>query len=325
LVRKSKIQISKIALYWAGFTLVFSILWSILLNAFHLAGMGPALSLIAPVLLGLGVSVLVYFSRDHEVLEYDDNGYETTKGRKATARQEWRMFKECSVVKDGYGRNKIRAYFDRDGRHSDIDASGCGVDPYVLRDFIFDHIRSTKLDRSVIFEGLEREIQRGRASWVADLTETFREYQISGEVFPLIARGGTRPRGFLLSKFVAFTLMPNYNVCLYACMLDAERNNRADVMRRVRILETQRDQKDIKWSWLLLLAENDPPSATATLIEEFGNKDIGIGCINIVTGRVITSPNQLGRSLTGQMRMNRLIQDIRSRNYPGARNYPSTR
>ena len=278
-----------------------------------------------PVLLGLGVSVLVYFVRDHEVLEYDDDGYTVIRGRGVSVKQDWRDFKECSVVRDSYGRNKLRAYFERDGRHSDIDSSACGIDTYVFRDFILDHIRPSKLDRPAIFEGLEREIQRGRASWVADLTETFREYQISGEVFPLIARGGTRPKGFLLSRFVAFTLMPNYNVCLYACMLDAEKNSRVDVMRWVRILETQRDQKDIKWSWLLLLTENDPSSSTAGLIEQFGNKDIGIGCINVVTGRVITSPNQLGRSLTGQMRMNRLIQDIRRRNYSRVKGYPSTR
>ena len=29
-------------------------------------------------------------------------------------------------------------------------------------------------------------------------------------------------------------------------------------MRLVRIIETQRDQKDIKWSWLLLFSEDDP-------------------------------------------------------------------
>ena len=317
MVVNGRIQISKIALYWAGFTLGYSILWSVVLNLLRLTGLGSAVSLIVPMLLGLLTSILVYFARAHVVLDYDDNGYAITQGRKSAIRQRWNDFKDCSIVKDSYGRNKVRGYFERDGSHFDIDTSACGANPYQLRDFILNHIKSTGLGRSVIFEGLEREIQRGRASWVADLSETFREYQISGEVFPLIARGGTRPKGFLLSRFVAFTLMPNYNVCLYACTLDAEKNSKTEVMRLVRVVETQRDQKNIKWSWLLLLAENDPPSSTASLIEQFGNQDIGIGCINIVTGRVITSPNQLGRSLTGQMRMNRLIQDIRRRKYAG--------
>ena len=41
-------------------------------------------------------------------------------------------------------------------------------------------------------------------------------YDISGESFPLVAKGNTRPKGFLLSRFVAFTVMPDYQVCLYA-------------------------------------------------------------------------------------------------------------
>lgn len=313
MIRCSKVQFSKIALYWAGLTVAFAILWSVYLNFKHLAGRLAGTSLVVPMLIGAMVSVLLYYGHDHMVLEYDDEYYSIRKGRAEASRHDWTEFKECSVAKDSYGRNKVRIYLERDGHHLDIDSSASGLDPYPFRNFILEHIRRTKLERSPIIEGLEREIQRGRASWVADLNETFRDYQVSGDVFSLVARGGTRPKGFLLSRFVAYTLMPNYNVCLYVSDLHMGENTRSEVMRKVRILETQRDQKNIKWSWLLLLSDDDPPSATLNLIEQFGNKDVGIGFINTTTGQVATSPNQLGRSLTGQMRMNRLIRDIRRR------------
>ena len=317
MTRSSKIQFAKIPLYWTALTLSFAILFSILFNTLRNVGrLSPGilsnLILVSAVVSGTFLSVLLYFLRDHQVLEYDQDGYQLKKGRSNVTSHKWREFKECSIVRDGYGKLRVRAYKERGGPHIDIDSAACGMHPFALRDLIFDCISTRNTDREITFEGLEREIQRGRANWVADLTETFKHYQLSGEVFPLIARGGTRPKGFLLSRFVALTLMPNYNVCLYAFGFNVGQN-KSDIMRLVRIIETQRDQKDIKWSWLLLFSEDDASLSIAKLIEEFGNEDIGLGFINIITGNIITSPNQLGRSLKRQMRMNRLIRDIRSR------------
>ena len=317
MTRSSKIQLAKIPLYWTALTLSFAILFSILFNALHNVGrvspgILPTLIIVSAAVSGAALSVLLYFLRDHQVLEYDQDGYQITKGRSNVTSHKWIDFKECSITRDSYGKMKVRGYEERDGRHFDIDSAACGMNPFAFRDLILGRINARNTDREITFEGLEREIQRGRASWVADLSETFKNYQLSGEVFPLIARGGTRPKGFLLSRFVALTLMPHYNVCLYACDFNVGQS-KSDIMRLVRIIETQRDQKDIKWSWLLLFSEDDPNLGTTKLIEEFGNKDIGLGFINIISGNIITSPNQLGRSLKGQMRMNRLIRDIRSR------------
>ncbi len=161
---------------------------------------------------------------------------------------------------------------------------------------------------------MEKEIQRGRANWVADLNETSRRYEISGESFPLVAKGNTRPKGFLLSRFVAFTVMPDYHVCLYASNSKGSGGEaKSNLMRLVRIIETQRDQKDIKWSWLLLFSEHEAPESLAKTIEGFGNKDVGIGCIELDTGRMITSPNQLGRSLGNRMRFDKLIRDLKKK------------
>ena len=282
------------------------------MNLLGLSGLIPALSLVGPMLLGAVSSVALYFLHDHRELEYDDRGYQERIGRRDSESHQWSEFKECSLVKDNYGRHKVRVYFERDGSHRDIDSSGCGVDPYMFRDFVSSRIDSRAPEERPpdLVGGLERELQGGRARWLADLNETFRDYQVLGEVFPLLARGGTRPKGFLLSRFLAYTVMPNYNVCMYTQWVNGSRA-KEQVMRLLRVVETQRDQKDIKWSWLLLLSYEPAPDSVNKLISDFGNRDVGLGYVNISTGEMSTSPNQLGRSMANQMRMKRLVSDLR--------------
>jgi hypothetical protein len=319
LVQKARIQYSRIALYWAPLTVALSILWSVLANLLGLSGPLSALSLIGPILLGLLFSTAVYFVRDHRTIEYDSHGYREKTGRKYLDPHQWPEFKECSIVKDSYGRPKLRLYVERDGHHSDLDPTASGLDPYAFRDFASSRINSnvSNVPSSAFITGLERELQRGRAQWVADLNESFRDYQISGQVFPLLARGGSRPKGFLLSRFLSYMVMPNYNACMYTQWLEAS-HAKEHVMRLLRIIETQRDQKDIKWSWLLLLGDEPIPDAANRLIGQFGNRDIGLAYLNTLTGEIVTSPNQLGRSMANQMRMTRLVSDLRRRKYLAA-------
>lgn len=316
LSRNSKLQVSKLALYWAVFTFAIALFWTTVLNTMQLSGMSAAFSLVVPVLLGGLLAFGLYQFRDHQTLEFDENGYRVRKGRRESEEHAWSDFKECSMIKDSYGKIIVRGYTERDGKYVDIDPSASGVDPYSFRDFLEAHIkgviaRDQQTSREDIFDGLEKEIQRGRAYWIADLHETSRRYDISGESFPLIAKGNTRPKGFLLSRFVAFTMMPDYRVCLYASEARGSGSEaKSHLMRLIRIIETQRDEKDIKWSWLLLFTEHEAPETLSRTIQTFGNKDIGLGCIEVETGKMITSPNQLGKSLGNQMRLGRLIRDL---------------
>ena len=316
MAHKAKVQYSRIALYWAPLTVAFSILWSVLANLVGFSGVLSALSLVGPILLGAFASTAIYFVRDHRTLEYDDRGFREKAGRTYSDRHEWSEVKECSLVKDSYGRHRLRLYAERDGPHSDIDPSASGLHPNQFRDYVSSRINPRSPDKhfSGFVDGLERELQRGRAQWVTDLNESFRDYQISGEAFPLLARGASRPKGFLLSRFLSYMVMPNYHACMYTQWLDASRP-KEHVMRLLRIIETQRDQKDIKWSWLLLMGDEPAPDSANKLITQFGNRDIGLGYVNIVNGEMITSPNQLGRSMTNQMRLGRLVSDLRRRKY----------
>lgn len=106
--------------------------------------------------------------------------------------------------------------------------------------------------------------------------------------------------------------MPNYNVCMYANLVDRT-DARAQMMRLIRIIETQRDERDVKWSWLLLFGDEPPPDSVNRIIQDFRNRDIGLGYINTISGEMSTSSNQLGRSMSNQMNLKRLMRDLRSK------------
>ena len=313
-MRSSRIQYSRIALYWAPLTLGLSIVWSMSLNLLRLTGILPAFSLAIPAIIAIPIALALYFIRDNQELEYDDFGFHLKKGRNEVDTRKWNELQEASIIKDNYGRVKVRMYIERNGNHYDVDCNASGVNPYVLRNFASSRICSRALDETSLdlFGGLEREIQKGRASWVADLKETFIEYQISGATIPLFARGSTRPSGFILSRLAAYTIMPNYDVCMYADRLGVT-DAKAQILRLIRIIETQRDQRNIRWSWLLLFGDQPPPDSVDRIIRGFRNRDIGLGYIDTMTGEMSTSPNQLGRSMSNQMNLKRLMRDLRSR------------
>lgn len=313
--RSSKIQYGRIAFYWAVLAFVLAIAWSVLLGTIGVRGAVPALTFGLPIVGAFALSVPLYFKRDHQTMEYDKDGYTILKGKRPQASHKWSEFKECSIVRDSYEKIKVRLYTDRDTQYSDVDSASSGIDPFRLRDFILETAAGFprgEVSNVAVLRGLEMEIHRGRANWVADLNETFRAYQVSGASFGLMARGSTRPKGFLLSRMLAVTVMPDYRVAFYANEIKDPTMARSEFRHLVRIVEAIKDQKDVKWSWLLFLSEKTPESIVR-VIEEFGNKDLGVGFLETSTGSLITSQNQLGKSLSKQMRLHRLVKDLNKR------------
>ena len=134
--RRSKLQISKLAVYWAVLTFALALFWTIILNMLRLSGPLAGLSLAVPVVVGGLLAFVLYRLRDHQVLEYDENGYRVIRGKISLEEHGWSEFKECSIIRDSFGKTRVRAYTERDGHHVDIDSSASGVDPYSFRDFM---------------------------------------------------------------------------------------------------------------------------------------------------------------------------------------------
>jgi hypothetical protein len=160
-------------------------------------------------------------------------------------------------------------------------------------------------------DALERTILAGRARWIADLNETFRNYSVEGDIFDLYARGQTRPKGFLLSRFFAWTVLPNYKVSLYAKTVRDQANFlRGSLTELLQLIRKSIERSDLKWAWLVLFFEGDPPSRISTLVEEYNKNDIGIASVNAYSGSVLTSNNLLGKALIQQMRLNKLVSEL---------------
>lgn len=176
-----------------------------------------------------------------------------------------------------------------------------------------------KLD--ALLERFEREILSGRARWIADLSESFRDYKLNGDSFDLMVRGQTRPSGFLLSRFFAWTVLPNYRVSLYVKTIKNSMNfSQSKLSELRRIIKNEMERHDMKWAWLVLFFENDAPSEVQSSIEGYDRADVGIGSISVSSGAITVSNNILGRSLLRQMRLHKLLSELerkKSRENPG--------
>jgi hypothetical protein len=159
-----------------------------------------------------------------------------------------------------------------------------------------------------VVDELEHEILEGRARWVADLNETFRDYSLEGHRFELFARGQTRGQGFMLSRFFAWTVLPNYKVSLYARVVkDSSNFQRGNLLGLVKVLKKEMEDRNVKWVWLVLLFEGDPPERISSLVQEYSEKEIGIGCVDVYSGAVVVSKNVLGSSLVKHLGLQHLV------------------
>jgi hypothetical protein len=159
-----------------------------------------------------------------------------------------------------------------------------------------------------VVDALERDILGGSARWIADINETFRDYVLDGHKFDIYARGQTRGKGFVLSQFFAWTVLPNYKVSLFG---KAVRNPaqflRGNLLELLRLIGKNMEEHNFKWSWLVLFFEGDPPSRISSLVQEYHENDVGIASVNTYSGDVVVSNNVLGRSLLKHMRLKQVV------------------
>jgi hypothetical protein len=155
---------------------------------------------------------------------------------------------------------------------------------------------------------LERDLIGGRARWIADLTEFFRNHRIRDTTFDLYARGRTRNRGLFISRFFAWTALPDYGVSLL-CMdvsriggINSERLRKAidDALFLVK-------EDDLKWIWLVILFPRELPGWAVSFAERYDRKELGIGIASLLSGQVVVSNNQVGRSIGKQLGLAKMV------------------
>ena len=166
-----------------------------------------------------------------------------------------------------------------------------------------------------LVDEFERQIIKGSTRFIADLNESFRDYSIGETTFDLYIRGQTRNRGFLLSRFFAMTVLPNYHVALYGRVLrNASLSSRRTILELVDLIRSEIKEKDLKWAWLMLFADDDLPTSVEKLIEKFDINEVGIGIASIKSWKLVHSNNLVGKSLKRYMRLDKLVSRVAGKN-----------
>lgn len=163
-------------------------------------------------------------------------------------------------------------------------------------------------------DALERRLIHGGARWIADLNEFFRNYRADDVTFSLYSRGKTRSSGFLLSRFVAWTVLPNYEVGLFCedaadDLLTVER-----IRKRIDVVSRISERENFHWSWLIFFSSRDIPSSVLSFVTRYDKKEIGIGMASTSSGQVIVSDNQVGRAIRGQLGLPKTLEGVKTRN-----------
>jgi hypothetical protein len=139
---------------------------------------------------------------------------------------------------------------------------------------------------------VERNLMLGGGRWVADFNEAFRNFPLGDHVFDLLVRGGTRPKGFLLSRLFAYFSLPSYKVAVFVKHVPEDEFDLEDLIRAVTKRATE---KNTKWTWLVLLRRGGFTDKAVERVSGFDRPELGISLVNLAAEDVETTPNLLGR------------------------------
>lgn len=163
-------------------------------------------------------------------------------------------------------------------------------------------------------DSLERKLIQGGARWIADLNEFFRDYRVEDATFDLYAKGKTRSSGFILSRFVAWTVLPNYQVGLFAEDVASDLLTVDRIRKRIDIVGRESEKENYRWTWLIFFSDREIPANVFSFVTRFDKKEIGLGVASTSSGQVVVSNNQVGKSIRGQLGLRKVTGVVRTRN-----------
>jgi hypothetical protein len=151
---------------------------------------------------------------------------------------------------------------------------------------------------------LERNLMLGAGRWVAEFNEAFRDFPVGDHTFDLYVRGGTRPKGFLLSRLFAYFSLPSYNVALFAKHVPEDVLEDEFCLKDLtKALMNRATEKNIKWTWLVLIRTESFSDQLVKTVDGFEEPELGISLVNLAERDVDTSPNALGRKALSLVRI----------------------
>jgi hypothetical protein len=163
-------------------------------------------------------------------------------------------------------------------------------------------------------DSLEKKLIRGGARWVADLSEFFRDYRVEDATFDLYAKGKTRTSGFILSRFVAWTVLPNYLVGFFAEDVTGDLLTVDRIRKRIDTVGRLSEKENYHWSWLIFFSDREIPASVFSFVTRYDKKEVGLGVASSSSGQVVVSNNQVGKSIRGQLGLRKVMGVAKTRN-----------
>ncbi|MGQ9585646.1 MAG: hypothetical protein ACUVXG_09630 [Anaerolineae bacterium] len=147
---------------------------------------------------------------------------------------------------------------------------------------------------------LERNLMTGSARWVADFTESFRNYQVQDVLFDMVVTGGMRVRsGLFFSRLFSFLALPNYQT---ACFVYCARVEPGILRKLLRAIQSHMETHALRWTWLVLPREGPFPDKVQRMVEKLDSPEIGVALVDVASGEVLTSRSYLGQRMKAHVR-----------------------
>jgi hypothetical protein len=112
-------------------------------------------------------------------------------------------------------------------------------------------------------------------------------------------RGGTRPKGFLLSRLFAYFSLPSYNVGFFVKHVSEDGFSLEDLKSAV---ISRAAQKNTRWTWLVLVRSGSFTDRLVKVVDGYDKPELGISLVNLTEQDVDTSSNILGRKALSLVR-----------------------
>jgi hypothetical protein len=155
------------------------------------------------------------------------------------------------------------------------------------------------VDISNYLRKVEHNLMLGAGRWIAEFNESFRDFPAGGQAFDLYVRGGTRPKGLLLSRLFAYFSLPNYNVAFYVKHVPGDDFSLGELRSAV---EDRAAKLNVKWTWLALVRNGRFPEKLVEQVDSFTRPELALTLVNLDEQDIDTSSNLLGRKALSLVR-----------------------
>ena len=156
-------------------------------------------------------------------------------------------------------------------------------------------------------DAFESNLLHGASRLIADLSEFFRDYKVDDTTFAIYAKGNTRNKGLFLSRFFAWTVLPNYPVSLF-CVDEGKSLLSTEKLRmRMDTVTKVTDRDELKWAWLVVLSNRALSPQIVSFVSRYDRKELGLAVASTTSRQIVLSNNQVGRSIGRQLKLRKAL------------------